>query len=76
MATRNIDPEVVRLRGGIREGRPDAEERRAALREATRAAHIRRLVEEWPPLSDETVSKLRVLFAPVEPSTSDGGDGS
>lgn len=64
-----IDPQVAHHRGrkaiAVRHGRRDmAEDADQKLRAARLAAYIRKLVDEWPPLTNEQRSDLAALLRP------------
>lgn len=66
MVTNVVDAEVARQRAllgaAVRYGRPDADERRAALREAVLAKHIQEAVAAAPPFKPEQIERLRSLL--------------
>lgn len=77
MSSRRVDPELAhhraRLAHAVRYGNAEAaEQARHDLSVARGENAIRKLVEGWPPLSDETRARLAALLAPSE---EDGGDG-
>ena len=62
------DPELRRLAaragGAAKNGRPDAEARRARLAEARLEHHINTIVSAAPPISDAARDRLAALLRP------------
>jgi len=70
MSKRRVDPDLARQRSrvaiAVRDGHPDADQRRAALREAVLAKHIQEAISAAPPFTPEQIDRLRSLLPSPE----------